>query len=383
MLKSRILTIALMIAFAAPSGLLGQTRGYGQRETRKPKPRVSSGFNARAARYRPSSYLTTGYAGFVLRSEQLRAELAHRIRNDRVGLLESPLPSGDPVTNMLEYRNALRARSGLAIRSTALVGRQDYIFQNGVWAGAVKNLDLNIATPATLTMRKATGEPPLPKGDSTFGVTPNLDGSFPTGSYNDVLAARLEERSQDYLRMGMALYRQKKYMEAAGYFDLYGQAKPESVRCLTLKTLCAYQQRDYNSALLLLIQTMKQIEKSQSASLDDAWFNWQDLYEKQQDFARLVNEATLIAKSPGSSSRFGLMMAYFQWLSGDTNTAISAMDAAIDAMQKESAMEDVKRGAENPIDRTSFAKRFRDLLMASKSAPVPAPSSADLPAPGN
>ncbi|MBX3394740.1 MAG: hypothetical protein KF841_05190 [Phycisphaerae bacterium] len=387
MRKSKPFLILLALIVSAPADADAQATARSMRRTEsriRPGQRLNtasaSGFATRASRNRPGVGGIRAYGGVSSRSDQIRAELARMINNQRDGLLAAPPSSIDPIYNMMSRRNLLRSRSALAERTASIMGHQDYILQDGKWAGAVQPPAMPIWSPSTATMREASGAipPPMPDVYEAPKLGMSSDGP-PMRTYNSMLASQLGAKGEQYLREGLDFFANKQYSQAQQKFELYQQTTPESPHPLALLSITSYQQRDFNLSILFLAQALQRMYDQRLDRLDDLRVDPRVLYPDPNDFRRIVDESTLIAKLPGSSPRSSLLMAYFQLLNGSPQTALSALDTAIVGIEAEARAEEQKSGQGSVIDRTSHVKWFRELVRKTMSGPSGAEVSAPAP----
>lgn len=389
MRKSKQFLILLALIVSAPADANSQDTARSARRTEsriRPGQRLNtasaSGFATRASRNRPGVGGTRAYGGVSSRSDQIRAELARMINNQRDGLLAAPQSSIDPIYNMMSRRNLLRSRSALAERTAAIMGHQDYIFQDGRWAGAVQPPAMPVWSPSSAMMRDASGAipPPMPDVYQSPILKPAGDG-IAEKTYNSILTDQLGMKGEQYLREGLDFYADKQYAQAQQKFELYQQTAPGRPRPLALLTISSYQQRDFNLSILFLSQALQRIYDQRLDQLDEIRIDPRILYPDSNDFRRIVDESTLIAKLPGSSPRSSLLMAYFQLLNDSPQTALSALDTAIVGIEAESRAEEAKVGQGNLIDRTAHVKWFRELVRKSMSGPSDSAPSQSTPIP--
>lgn len=317
-----------------------------------------------------------------MRSEMIRAEMSRMLVNQRPGLFAEPMSSSDPIFSNLYYRNMLRARTGVAKRSLMRMGREDYVLRDGEWAGAMEQPLYPVASPATQTLPSATAVTPMPMVPAAPAPAPLSleDRPVTTTAFNDSLDQRLRERGERYLLQGKAYFREKDYVTASQYFEMYQQTAPHDATGRVLQVLCSYQKRDFNTAIVHLTLAFKEIAERKVTTLDEIKLDWREFFKDRQSFQAVLDDVTIMAKAPNSSPLIGLLMAYYQWLNDDLGTAISAMDTAITGLEAEAKIVDEKLGQVSPIDRTAYAKFFRDMLVASKAAAA-APAAGTAPAP--
>lgn len=318
---------------AQTRGARPRTRAAAQRQsTLEPRSRFRAATHARQARglegVRPVSGLRT-------RLDSLRVQSP--FRNARGGLLDRVAARRSPISQLLESRNLLKGRSRLAKRSTALVGRQDYVLgeDGGLLGGAigVKPLRLDVGTEPT------TG---------TAGAT-----------YTDGLAERLKSRADAYFDLGLAEFRDGKYIEARQHFGLVAQLEPNRSRAFVAAMIASYQRADFSTASMNLVLAVKKAE-----SLEDLRIDWRLFYSSHAKFQTVIDSINLIARSEGSA---GLLHAFYAFLNGDLRAAVAAVNSTVRRLEAEKKPASWRAGDSAGTPHLSVAQRFLDLLTEAES----------------
>jgi hypothetical protein len=247
------------------------------------------------------------------------------------------------VAQILDRRNLLQSHSELGRSRRTLIGRQDYILEaNGRWRGEVSLAESS--GPAGLTSTDATTDP---------------------RSYSSRISERLEKKADEYYRLGIEYFRESQYPKSRDYFQLVRQLEDDHPRAFVADVLVSLQGGDVHTAITSLIHAIKRAE-----SLADLSIEWKEFYAKEQDFLRVINSVNVAAKSgAGLSKSMSLMLAYYSFLKGDVNTAISEAKVASEESTRGApanvAFElDSDRRRENPL--VDAAKRFGELLVETR-----------------
>lgn len=255
---------------------------------------------------------TSSYRGFQTRTDRIRA--ISQVPRMRRGLLADPLPSISPISRMLDSRNLLRPRSALGRRAVAMIGRHDYL-------------------PTAPGQRLGT----LQLRPTSSQASPQTPVGGTLGRYDDNLAARLEDKADEYFDLGIGYFRNGDPQGAQHCFQIVKTLQHDRPRAWVADVFVAYETKDYNRAVLSLLRALERSEALSDLKIDrfiERMYQGKSLEEKRLAFRRTVESVNLDVKSQRGAQRLNLLLAYFAWLNGDHATAISAATIAENAMGK-------------------------------------------------
>ncbi|MCG8405593.1 MAG: hypothetical protein MI923_10390 [Phycisphaerales bacterium] len=337
------LVLALFLTLAGTLETLAQTRSTRGRDRVLPSQRH---------RMR-GSYSETGdsrLSGILSRSRRTPYGIRSSDRERRTtsegysferkfDLLRPIQPFASPIVRDLNRRNLLRSRSPLGRRSASFIGRRYYGMEPD---------------------RRSPGDLDIPPPSPT--VT-KIESDTEGRSYTDLLVARLRKKADDYFDLGITYFREKEYLKSRQHFELAQQVDQDHPRTYLAKMIVSFQRGDLNIAIVSLKHGIDRAE-----SLDDLRIDWKRFYATEQEFQRLVDSASLLANSPKVSPGVKLLLAYYTWLNGDLQTAISVAESAerqAEADRKASSTEQTNLVDEARGDK----KRFSQLLIEARDRP--------------
>lgn len=320
---------------------LGGARGLGYSADR----RVSK-LATRLDHYRPDIYGTARLLGLRTRVDRIRDVIPYRREGTRlVGQMAGP---SNPISILLDRRNLLSPRSVLGNESSELTGRCYYGKDDqGRWLGEVADdVDPEEAVRRLQAIENSTAP-----------------------SYEDRLEASLADKADEYYRLGLFYFQQGQYLKARDRFELVRQLEPNKTRAHLAGVLVAYQRGDFASATVSLVSA---IDEKRCKSLSDLWVDPFRFYPDRRGFQTAFKQLSQAARSGVASAPVQLLFAYYAWLNGDMNTAIASAELAEAGLQAE-----LNRKTNGPSrlaaeDRTTYAKRFREMLIEARDKPVAA-----------
>ncbi len=254
------------------------------------------------------------YQGIQTRAQILRS--MSPLQRYEGGLLSpAPYPSS-PITQLLNQRNLLKARSPLAYRASAMVGRYP-----------IPSV-LSVGDEAQFTTRSA--------GDSS-SETEGAVADKP-GQYEDLLAARLDSRAAEAFNLGAAFYRSGDFSHAHHSFDMAQQVWSDRPQPFLGAMLTSYSTGRYQRATTELVKAIERMEELDDLKIEgfvENFFEGADLSAKQAEFRKTVDSVNVFVVSTHGSPRANLLLAYFAWLNGDLGTAIAAAELAPEGFREE------------------------------------------------
>ena len=280
-----------------------------------------------------STFDTSRNAGIVTLPDQARSILPRNFRFSRYDM--QPLPT-TAIKRHLDQQNLLGVRSPLARKTTSTNGRNDFVTddETGQMFGDYSRIEKLAAS-----------------GKSAANPQKADDGSF-----QDAIIRRLEAKANEYYDLGASAFRQGKYIQANGYFDLVKDVENDKTRPYLAKVIVGVQKDDYLSAHANLLRAIDITPNLDGLKVDVTKF-----YKGPEDFRRRVELMNLKASRTTDNPIAGLLQSYYMWLNGDLGTAIAAATAA----EKNS-----------PGDAGRAVKKFRDLMIVQRTAPKPTADSA-------
>lgn len=344
--------LALCVVLLGVTHALGQTRA-GDRSSRSrvnsrrvlPSERYSSRrprynpansrFYSRYDRGRVDAFGSRRSGGLVTRAEKIRSYDGLPFERREFGLIRPVEPLYSPIARDLRQRNLLRSRSTLGRRSASVIGRQDYDW-----------------------VEDAT---PLPGSQS------NPESGLKTSSYSDMLAARLQKKANDHFELGIAYFKAEQFLKARQHFQLARQINADHPKSYLAEMIVSYHRKDFNTAVINL-----EFALNRASSLNDLKIDWQEFYSSKQDFQRVVDSVSLLANLPKAPPNLSLMLAYYTWLNGDLNTAISLAQSAemrIQAAKETKTKPSISGTTSIDEEPKRDKKRFSRLLIEFRDQP--------------
>ncbi len=304
--------------------------------------RVFSKFSSGYKRQRDATGIyTRGQAGqYMTRLESIRMRLSRDSRY--VGLAEPPPEVFDPMTRLLFQRNLLSSRSALADRTSARIGLNDYVIENGQWRGAYTPV-VDPAAAKILMDKVNANQYDLPAQMET----------------------RLNSKAEELYQRGILYFKEAKYAEARNYFDLVKQLEPDGTRGYIAYFLVSNRRGEGNQAYLSLVRAVQRAK-----SLDDLKIDRSIFYPRPEDFQRDFDRINIRAKTDVTGGPNQLLLAYFAILYDDFSTSLTAAEAAVTNLENRQK----KLAEDGMVDKQlqeylDVAKRFKDFLQKSQTPP--------------
>jgi len=168
------------------------------------------------------------------------------------------------------------------------------------------------------------------------------------------------------MKADISIKRSSLLSEARHSFEVVVQIEPEKPRGYLAQSLVAYQNGDYNSAVVNIEFGLKR-----GLTLEAIRVDRESFFEDASDWQRTLDRINRSARS-SQDANVHLMLAYLSFLNNDNHAAYSAAEAAEGLLK--AALEEFAEKQEDPsaVTETSIehAKRFRRLLGEAIDAPT-------------